>query len=129
MRIGELASKAGITAKTLRFYEQKGLLPPPDRAANGYRDYGPTTLSRLDFIRRGRAAGLTLNQIRDVIEIRDSGDAPCAHVHHLLDQRLAEVDRHIADLQALRASLVRKRDHAGSGDPSTCEPDTVCRYV
>ena len=129
MRIGELAAKAGITTKTLRFYEKTGLLPPPERAANGYRDYGPTVMSRLDFIRRGQAAGLTLAQIRDVIEIRDSGEAPCDHVYHLLTERLADVDRHIADLQALRAILVRKRDDAESADPSTCAPDTVCRYV
>ena len=88
MRIGELAAKAGITTKTLRFYEEKGLLPPPERAANGYRDYEPTVLSRLDFIRRGRAAGLTLAQIRDVIEVRDSGDAPCGHVYQLLTRAI-----------------------------------------
>jgi MerR family transcriptional regulator, Zn(II)-responsive regulator of zntA len=129
VRIGELAAKAGITTKTLRFYEATGLLPPPERAANGYRDYGPAVLSRLDFIRRGQAAGLTLAQIREVIEVRDSGEAPCGHVHQLLTERLADLDRHMADLQLLRDTLVRKRDEAGSADPSTCAPDTVCRYV
>ena len=129
MRIGDLAAKAGITTKTLRFYEQTGLLPPPDRAANGYREYGPAFLPRLEFIRRGRAAGLTLAQIREVIEIRDSGDAPCRHVYQLLTERLADVDRHIADLQVLRTTLVRKRDQAKSADPDTCAPETVCQYV
>jgi len=129
VRIGELAAKSGITTKTLRFYEEKGLLPPPERAANGYRDYGPSALSRLDFIRRGRAAGLTLTQIRDVIEVREGGDAPCGHVYQLLTERLADVDRHIADLQVLRAALARKRDHAESADPSSCAPESVCRYV
>jgi MerR family Zn(II)-responsive transcriptional regulator of zntA len=129
VRIGELAAKVGITTKTLRFYEEAGLLPPPDRAANGYRDYGPEVLPRLDFIRRGRAAGLTLTQIREVIEVRESGDAPCGRVYQLLTERLADVDRHIADLQVLRATLVRKRDRAESADPSTCAPETVCRYV
>ena len=129
VRIGDLAAKAGITTKTLRFYEETGLLPPPDRAANGYRDYSPAFLPRLDFIRRGRAAGLTLAQIRDIIEVRDSGDAPCEHVYRLLTERVADVDRHIADLQVLRANLVRKRDRAASADPSSCAPDSVCRYV
>ena len=112
MRIGELAATAGTTTKTLRFYEKSGLLPPAERAANGYRDYGPAALSRLDFIRRGRAAGLTLAQIREVIDIREGGDAPCNHVHQLLTARLADIDRQIADLQVLRATLVRQRDHA-----------------
>ena len=129
MRIGELAATAGTTTKTLRFYEKGGLLPPTERAANGYRDYGSAALSRLDFIRRGRAAGLTLAQIREVIEIRDAGDAPCHHVHQLLTARLADVDRQIADLQVLRATLIRQRDHAGTADPSSCAADTVCRYV
>lgn len=129
MRIGELAAAAGATAKTLRFYEESGLLSQPERSANGYRDYGPEALSRLDFIRRGRAAGLTLAQIRDVIDIRDAGDAPCDHVYQLLTARLVDIDRQIADLDALRAALIQRRDHAETADPSTCSADTVCRYV
>jgi MerR family transcriptional regulator, Zn(II)-responsive regulator of zntA len=129
MRIGELAAAAGTTTKTLRFYEESGLLAPTARAANGYREYAPDALSRLDFINRGRAAGLTLAQIREVIDIRDAGDAPCDHVHRLLTARVAEIHRQIADLQDLRATLVRLRDHAEAADPSTCAADTVCRYV
>jgi DNA-binding transcriptional MerR regulator len=129
MRIGELAAATGATTKTLRFYEESGLLPPTDRAANGYRDYGPEALSRLDFIRRGRAAGLTLAQIREVIDIREAGDEPCHHVHQLLTERLVAIDRQIADLQVLRAALIQRRDQAGAADPSTCPPDSVCRYV
>jgi MerR family Zn(II)-responsive transcriptional regulator of zntA len=129
MRIGELAAAAGTTTKTLRFYEESGLLPPTDRAANGYRDYGPEALSRLDFIHRGRAAGLTLAQIREVIDIRETGDAPCHHVHQLLTERLADIDRQIADLQALRATLSRQREQTETADPSTCAAETVCRYL
>jgi DNA-binding transcriptional MerR regulator len=130
MRIGELAATAGTTTKTLRFYEQTGLLPRAERAANGYRDYGPESLSRLDFIRRGRAAGLTLAQIREVIGIRDAGNAPCHHVYEILGARLVDIERQIADLEVLRAALIQRRDQAGPApDPSTCPPDTVCRYV
>jgi DNA-binding transcriptional MerR regulator len=129
MRIGELAAAARTTTKTLRFYEESGLLPQTERAANGYRDYGPDALSRLDFIRRGRVAGLSLAQIREVIDIRDGGDAPCQHVHQLFTARVADIDRQIADLHALRAALVRRRDQAGEADPSTCPAETVCRYV
>jgi len=129
MRIGELAAAAGTTTKTLRFYEQSGLLPPTARAANGYREYGPEILSRLNFIHRGQAAGMSLAQIREVIGIRDAGDAPCHHVYQLLTARLADIDRQIADLQVLRATLNRQRDHAKTADPSTCAAETVCRYV
>jgi MerR family Zn(II)-responsive transcriptional regulator of zntA len=129
MRIGELAAAAGTTTKTLRFYEESGLLPQTERAANGYRDYGPEALSRLDFIRRGRGAGLTLAQIREVIDIREAGEAPCHHVYELLTARVVDIERQIADLDALRADLIQRRDQAGEADPSTCPAETVCRYV
>lgn len=129
MRIGELAAVTGTTTKTLRFYEGKGLLPPTERAANGYRDYGPEAVSRLDFIRRGRAAGLTLAQLREVIDIRDGGEAPCHQVYELLTERLADVNRQIDDLQVVRAALTRQRDHAAQADPSACAAEAVCRYV
>ena len=129
MRIGELAAAAGTTTKTLRFYEASGLLPQAERAANGYRDYDPEVLSRLDFIRRGRAAAFTLAEIREVIDIREAGDAPCHHVHQLITARLVDIDRQIADLDDLRAALIQRRDQAGTADPSTCPADSVCRYV
>ena len=70
MGIGEPAAAAGPPTKTLRFYEESGLLPPTEGAANGYRDYGMEAMSRLGLIRRGRAAGLSLAQIREVIDNR-----------------------------------------------------------
>jgi len=74
------------TTKTLRIYEEQRLLPVPERSPSGYQDYSPDGVGRLDFIDRGRTAGLTLAQIRQpLFDIRDQGDAPCAHVRHLLD--------------------------------------------
>ncbi|BAS12375.1 mercuric resistance operon regulatory protein [Arthrobacter sp. Hiyo8] len=75
VRIGEAAQAAGMTSKALRFYEEHGLLPAAKRNANGYRDYTSETISRLDFIRRGRAAGLALAQIREILALRDAGRA------------------------------------------------------
>jgi MerR family transcriptional regulator, Zn(II)-responsive regulator of zntA len=129
VRIGELAAAAQTSTKTLRFYEESGLLPETRRAANGYRDYGPEALSRLDFIRRGRVAGLTLAEIREVIDIREAGEAPCPHVYQLLTTRLLDIDRQIAELDLLRTALIQRRDQAGVADPSTCPAETVCRYV
>lgn len=63
MRIGELAEAAGTTTKTLRFYEDQGLLPPAERTPGGYRDYTTESLTRIDFIHRGQAVGLSLAQI------------------------------------------------------------------
>lgn len=129
MLIGELAGASGTTTKTLRFYEQEGLLRAPERTGGGYRDYTPDTLQRLDFIRRSRAAGLTLAQIREALDVRDGGAAPCHHVRQLLDSRLNALDRQIADLRALRTTVAGLRDAASVIDPAHCDPATVCRYV
>ena len=66
MRIGQLAEATGTTTKTLRFYEESGLLPPAERLASGYRDYAEDAVGRVGFIHRGQAAGLTLAQIRQI---------------------------------------------------------------
>ena len=129
MRIGEVAQASGTTAKTLRYYEEVGLLPAADRTPAGYRDYGAEVLDRLDFIRRGQAAGLTLAQIGQVLAIRDRGQAPCQHVTDLLDTRLAVIDRQLAELAQLRTTIAILREHATTGDPATCSPEDVCRYL
>lgn len=129
MRIGELAERAGTTAKTLRFYEEQGLLPPAERTPSGYRDYAPETAARIDFVHRGQAAGLTLAQIRQILDIRDGGAAPCEHVRDLLDARLAEIEQQIAQLTALRDTIAVLRHDAAQPDPDSCSADQVCRYL
>ncbi|CAI37614.1 heavy metal-responsive transcriptional regulator [Corynebacterium jeikeium] len=129
MWIGELAERAGTTAKTLRFYEEQGLLPPTERTPSGYRDYAPETVARIDFIHRGQAAGLTLAQIRQILDIRDGGHAPCGHVRDLLDVRLAEIEQQIAQLSVLRDTIADLSQDAAHPDPETCSTDQVCRYL
>ncbi|OFS26100.1 heavy metal-responsive transcriptional regulator [Brevibacterium sp. HMSC07C04] len=129
MRIGELAERAGTTAKTLRFYEEQGLLPPAERTPSGYRDYAPEMVARIDFVHRGQAAGLTLAQIRQILDIRDGGAAPCEHVRDLLDARLAEIKQQIAQLTALRDTITELRRDAAQPDPDSCSADQVCRYL
>jgi DNA-binding transcriptional MerR regulator len=129
MRIGELAEATGTTTKALRFYEDAGLLPPPERTGAGSRDYPPEIISRLAFIRRSQSAGLTLAQIREVLQIRDGGQAPCEHVQRLLGDRLSDLDRQIAELHELRATVVQLRTDASTVEPARCDPETVCRYL
>ncbi|WP_347958140.1 heavy metal-responsive transcriptional regulator [Gordonia aichiensis] len=129
MRIGELAKAAGTTTKALRFYEDQGLLRPAERTPAGYRDYAPDVVTRIDFIHRGQAAGLTLAQIGQILQIRDRGQAPCDHVRDLLDTRLSEIDTQIAQLRMLRATIVALLDDAAQTEPETCSPGQVCRYL
>lgn len=129
MLIGELASRTGLTAKAIRFYEAQGLLQSPRRTAGGYRDYGDDTLDRISFVRAGRAIGFTLGELREVIAFRDRGQVPCSHVSALLEHKAAEVDQRISELVQLRETLHGLRERASRLDPTTCPPTTVCHLI
>ena len=129
MRIGEVADRSGLPAKTIRYYESLGLLPAPDRAANGYRTYDESVLARLAFIRAAQASGLTLGEIRGVLGLRDRGETPCEHVRTLIDCRAAELDERIAELTRLRIELTRLSKRARRLDPADCDPAMVCHII
>lgn len=129
MKIGQVAETTGTTTKTLRFYEAKGLLPPAGRTASGYRDYSEDIVSRIGFIHRGQAAGLTLAQLRQILKIRELGQMPCSHVRDLLGERLRELDAQIAELLALRETIYQLHAQAAEPEPDTCSADEVCRYI
>jgi DNA-binding transcriptional MerR regulator len=129
VRIGELAERAGISAKAIRYYEQIGVLTPPARTRSGYRDYDHATLGRLAFVRAAQAVGLTLGEIRQVVAFRDEGQEPCEHVAALLQRRAAEVDARIAELQQLRGELDRLARQAATLDPQQCPPERVCHVI
>lgn len=129
VRIGEAAAAAGMTTKALRFYEQQGLLAPAPRCPNGYRDYPTDTVARLQFIRRSKVAGLSLAEIRNILQVRDAGQAPCAHVAAQLAQQLASLDEQIAELTALRSAVAGFYRAAVEGDPAQCDPQRICSYL
>ncbi len=121
MQIGELATDSGVPAKTIRFWEAEGLLPEPARTPSGYRNYSPAAAERLEFIRHSQTAGLTLKQIRQILDISDDGTPPCEHVAAAVTERLAEVDARIAELQATRKHLRQLSQRAAAQDPASCE--------
>ena len=126
MLIGDLATQAGLSAKAIRFYEQAGLLPQPPRTSGGYRDYPLGAVDRLAFIRHAQAAGFTLADIRSVLTIRDSGQAPCQHVSVLIDEHLAQVERRIAELTRARDALKDLQRRAAVTDPADCAESEIC---
>ncbi len=101
MLIRELAQHTGVPAKTIRYYEAIGLLPPPARQANNYRRYSAVDVERLRFIASARSLDFSLDDIAKVLAIRDAGVAPCEHVLHTLHDHLTDIDRRIADMLAL----------------------------
>ncbi len=129
MLIGELADAVGVPPETVRFYERRGLLPVPDRAPNGYRHYDTTAAHRLCFIRAAQAAGLTLREIRTILDLRDDGTAPCAHVDTLLRTKLAEVRERQHHLAALERELDGLLQHSRVLDPADCGPEDICHIL
>ena len=121
MKIGEVAGRSGVPAKTIRFWEDRHLLLVPARAASGYRDYDPAVLERLAYIRHAQAAGLTLEHIRQVLDIRDGGQPPCVHVAGLIARRLAGVEARLAELARTRDQLAALAARAAAQDPADCK--------
>ena len=98
MCIGEVAHRSGVPIKTIRYYEEIGVLPEPRRSASRDRDYESDAVERLGIIRASQAFGLSLGEIREVVYL-DRGDVPCAHVLDLVRRRSREIGERIAELQ------------------------------
>jgi DNA-binding transcriptional MerR regulator len=106
MRIGELARTAGLAPSALRYYEQAGLLPAGRRSEAGYRLYGPEAFGRLAFIRRAQALGLSVREIRRLVEGPHAGsDAELSKLRRVVAHKLAEVERRVQELTGLRSDL------------------------
>ncbi|MTJ83482.1 MAG: helix-turn-helix domain-containing protein [Telmatospirillum sp.] len=120
MTIGELARRTNSKVETIRYYEKIGLLAEPVRTAGNYRSYGQDHLRRLSFVRRSRDLGFSLDQVRALLDLALHRDWSCDAVDAIAKEHLAEVDRKIADLQALRRELDSMIDQCGSGSIAQC---------
>lgn len=109
MRIGQLAQLVGIETQTIRFYEQQGLLSPPDRQENGYRSYTKMHGEQLTFIRRCRKLDLSLVEIHELLSYQKHPHQPCSAINSLLDDHISDVRTQITSLQALEKQLVSLR--------------------
>jgi DNA-binding transcriptional MerR regulator len=104
-RSGELAELAGISTDTLRHYERKGVLARPLRKANDYRQYPASALQRVRLIRRAIAVGFTLDELASVLNVRDSGGAPCMEVRALAAAKLSDIETRLREMAELRKEL------------------------
>ena len=112
--IAEVCERSGLSPRTVRYYEEIGLLPGVRRRTGGRRVYGPDELERLGFIQRLKSLGLSLSEIRElnaVYAIGGSTAAMLARLRDLLELHMKDVDQRIGDLEGLREDLVRYRDH------------------
>lgn len=106
MLIGEFAKKAGVNVQTVRFYERKGLLPTPHRwPDSGHRDYDGDALQQMHFIQSAKAAGFTLREIRELLDMRLLPGESCGEVRKIVESKLEELDRYLMEIQQMRKTL------------------------
>lgn len=119
IRIGDLASRTGVTVETLRYYEQRGLLRPSGRRASGYREYSDETERLVRFIKRAQGLGFTLAEVEELVRLRErawSGDAPW-QLREAAVSKVADIDRRIRELATLKRALTQMIDACDSDCP------------
>lgn len=126
--IGTLARQAGLPIQTIRYYEQLGLLPKPQRSASGYRLYNQEAVDRLQFIKKAQNLGLRLQDIKEILELADRGRCACGHVQRLLRLRVQELRQKIADWRILERRLTQAIDR---GCPPNFRPKgkAICPVI
>ena len=105
MKIGDLAQASTTGVETIRYYERQGLLPAPARTAGNFRVYGADHLERLQFIRQCRSLDMSLDEVRELLAVRDAPDADCAAANRVLDEHIGHVSRRVRELRALERQL------------------------
>ena len=122
--IGELASQTGVKVVTIRYYEQIGVLPVPARSSGNYRVYTPQHLLRLQFIRRCRDLGFTLDQVRQMLRLSSEGGPSCAEICAITANHLEDIEDKVRDLKRLTKEL-RRINSSCSGNKQMAE----CRII
>ncbi len=120
MKIGDIAKQTGLKVETVRFYEAEGLIAAPTRTGSNYRVYERSHLERLSFIKRSRDLGFSLDQVRELLRLADDPGGSCEDVDAMATIQVAEIDRKLADLTALRGELVRRLDTCSRGPIADC---------
>ena len=119
MNIGTAARQSGLPAKTIRYYEDIGLLKA-DRAENGYRDYSPEDVHRLRFVQRARGLGFSVEECRQLLSLYGDSERESAEVKKIAQTKLTEIDRKIEELMGLRKVLSHLVEHCHGDERPEC---------
>lgn len=127
--IGQLSQLTNTSNETIRYYEHINLLPPPQRATNGYRQYDETDVERLQFIRRSRSLDFTLEEIREILAFKERQEPPCLYVMTVMDKQIHEIEQRIQDLQTLQGE-VKSLYEAGKNLPEDVQmKKCICHLI
>jgi DNA-binding transcriptional MerR regulator len=129
-RIGVIARELGINPKTIRYYEEIGLIPEPARTPQGYRLYTREAVERIAFILRARALDFSLEDIGEILAFRERGQTPCTRVTELVAQRIQEIDAKIGALEQLRSDLEKLQTQSQNLPPQPAADDgCFCQLI
>lgn len=120
LAIGALSKRTGSKVETIRYYERVGLLPPPGRSAGGYRLFETGHLKRLTFVRRARALGFSIDEVRKLLDLADHRQRPCIEARALAAAHLDDVRAKIADLHAMERILEDAVARCANGRGARC---------
>lgn len=133
LTVGRLAKHTGLSAKSIRYYEQEKLIPKANRSVSGYRLYGPKVIERLRFIQKAKSIGFSLEDIRRILELTDRGKPCCNNVVEWSEKRLHELDEQIRFLTGLRERIVlyqRQWKQQTKGSPSSAISEAeICGLI
>ena len=130
LQIGDLAHQVGVAASMIRYYEEIGLLPPANRGDNGYRVYTQLDVKRLRFIQRAKTLEFGLDEIKEILGLRERGEAPCTYVMRQIEAKIGEVERKIAALTRLKTELVQLQAETASLPLAEIETKScVCHLI
>ena len=120
MNISDVAKKTGLTSKAIRFYEEKGLVTPPLRSENGYRSYTLSHLDELTLLRQARQVGFNLEECKELVHLFNDPGRRSADVKARTLQKVAEIERHIVELNDMRAQLLALAESCPGDDGADC---------
>ncbi|MBF0323587.1 Cu(I)-responsive transcriptional regulator [Magnetospirillum moscoviense] len=120
MNIGQVAKRSGVPAKTIRYYEEIGLIPPAGRTAAGYRDYGSTDVETLRFIQRARSLGFSVKDVADLLALWRDRERASADVRAIAQDHVRAVEAKIAELEEMRRTLTALVERCSGDDRPDC---------
>jgi len=129
MQIGELAKRSAVTVQTVRFYERLRLLPEPQRKDSGYRVYSEPDLKRLLFVRQAKSLGFSLDEIREILRMRERGHCPCGDVISIAQRHLRTVEEQITQLSKFRDGLSQAVKQWKRSGKQTISADAICVLI
>lgn len=129
LKIGQLAKRTGLAVGSLRYYSDLGLLQPVKRGDNGYRYYSIDAARQVEFIKKAQALGFTLEEIKQVLDVRDRGEKPCSLVQSLLDNKIKQLQIQIKQMTLFKAELEQYRTAWAEKPKAEPDPQEVCPLI